>query len=577
MSSARVSAPTLAAGQHVVLHNVHLDRVPATVETTDAATVTVVLAVADDRATLRMRAAVRRCRRGAARAGEDRARDRRWGGHVGGRADGRGVASDGDQVARSVCPRAGSPAGSDHSHAVAGPRRSMSRRSAATLEPPPAVLGVTHWSSGGRPAAVAGGAVVSPTADPPGRLLLLAFPAALERPPGPRPESCSTSNSRCCARSAPSCSSSAASGSSPSASTTSCSTARTRRWTTACASPRRAASACSSRPSAPARSRWREASSPTTDAARGACASSTSACRIPAVGPGGRLMQPSPRRCSSARGVSVVSYYRAFLPAVALGADYAPGSATTRPRDPPGDRPRRSPAEARGAVRLRGRRHPAAARRAWLKLIRELQDAGVTVLYEIDDYVQSARKIKSHELSDNFDAEFVAPDGDGDARRRRDRLLDRLPRAPLPLVQRRTWACYNGIDLNRYAIEQPDREGVTIGWAGGVGHKASLARWEPALRAVAARARSEARFVSVGLRRGRDYVEEFGPERAIAVPAREDRGLPGVDDAVRHRDRAVGGEQPVPRQERPALARGERARHPAGRAPRRLSRRSRTA
>ena len=54
MSSARVSAPTLAAGQYVVLHNVHLDRVPATVETTDAATVTVVLAVADDRATLEL-------------------------------------------------------------------------------------------------------------------------------------------------------------------------------------------------------------------------------------------------------------------------------------------------------------------------------------------------------------------------------------------------------------------------------------------------------------------------------------------------------------------------------------------
>ena len=44
---------------------------------------------------------------------------------------------------------------------------------------------------------------------------------------------------------------------------------------------------------------------------------------------------------------------------------------------------------------------------AWLKLIRELQDAGVTVLYEIDDYVQAARKIKSHELTEIFDADFV--------------------------------------------------------------------------------------------------------------------------------------------------------------------------
>jgi hypothetical protein len=49
MSSARVSAPTLAAGQQVVVHNVHLDRLPATVEKADTGTVSVVLAVADDR------------------------------------------------------------------------------------------------------------------------------------------------------------------------------------------------------------------------------------------------------------------------------------------------------------------------------------------------------------------------------------------------------------------------------------------------------------------------------------------------------------------------------------------------
>ena len=72
----------------------------------------------------------------------------------------------------------------------------------------------------------------------------------------------------------------------------------------------------------------------------------------------------------------------------------------------------------------------------WLKLIRELQAAGVTVLYEIDDYVQAARKNKSHELSDAFDAERVRDMEMVDARRRRHHLLDRLPRPPLPLVQR---------------------------------------------------------------------------------------------------------------------------------------------
>ena len=158
---------------------------------------------------------------------------------------------------------------------------------------------------------------------------------------------------------------------------------------------------------------------------------------------------------------------------------------------------------------------PAACR--WLKLIRELQAAGVVVLYEIDDYVQSAHKIKSHELSDTIDAEFVrqmelsmhVADGiicSTD-------YLARRYRAHNP----RTWTCANGIDLPRYAHPRIEREGVTIGWSGGVGHKASLERWEPALRSSCAPA-PEVRFMSAGYRPPRTYVEEFGPERAIPVP-----------------------------------------------------------
>ena len=153
----------------------------------------------------------------------------------------------------------------------------------------------------------------------------------------------------------------------------------------------------------------------------------------------------------------------------------------------------------------------------WMKLIRELQAAGVTVLYEIDDYVQSARKIKSHELTDIFDAEFVKE------MEMAMRVTDGIVCSTDYLARRyrsfndRTWACYNGIDLKRYAWPKPAREGVTIGWAGGVGHKASLARWEPAIRSVL-RARPETRFVSVGHGAAADYLEEFGPQRAVGLP-----------------------------------------------------------
>jgi hypothetical protein len=49
MSSVPASAPNLAAGQHVIVRNVHVGMLPATIEKADAASVTVALAVKDER------------------------------------------------------------------------------------------------------------------------------------------------------------------------------------------------------------------------------------------------------------------------------------------------------------------------------------------------------------------------------------------------------------------------------------------------------------------------------------------------------------------------------------------------
>ena len=43
---------------------------------------------------------------------------------------------------------------------------------------------------------------------------------------------------------------------------------------------------------------------------------------LPTVEPGGRLMSDIPKTVFLGLGASVVSYYRAFLPAVTLGAEY---------------------------------------------------------------------------------------------------------------------------------------------------------------------------------------------------------------------------------------------------------------
>ncbi len=268
------------------------------------------------------------------------------------------------------------------------------------------------------------------------------------------------------------------------------------------------------------------------------------------------MHQAIPKTLFIGWGVSVVSYYRAFLPAVALGADYVAWIGDDKASKfhlitGLGARPpKREELFDYDVIVLQQPRGV-----EWLKFIRELQDAGVTVLYEIDDYVQSARKIKSHELTDIFDAEFVGQ------MEMAMRVTDGIVCSTDYLARRyrrfndRTWACYNGIDLNRYAYPTPEREGVTIGWAGGVGHKASLARWEPA------RARGPAQAprgpLHVGGLRRRGRLHRGVRHQARDRPSlRQDRGLPGVDEAVRRGHRAVVGEQPVQGQERPALARG---------------------
>jgi glycosyltransferase involved in cell wall biosynthesis len=212
---------------------------------------------------------------------------------------------------------------------------------------------------------------------------------------------------------------------------------------------------------------------------------------------------------------SVVAYYRCFLPALALGADHLVWRFTDTTIDLMGGLGELPKPEDLFEYDVIVLQQPSG--RSWLNVVRELQDRGIRVLFEVDDYIQGARKTKSHELSDIYDEKFVQKmelvmrvcDGmivttDFLARRYRS-------------FNEHIWVCPNGIDLARYRLRKPPRQGVTIGWAGGVGHKASLARWDAPLRNVL-RARPETRFVSVGYGAAGAFIDEFGVERAMPYP-----------------------------------------------------------
>jgi glycosyltransferase involved in cell wall biosynthesis len=152
----------------------------------------------------------------------------------------------------------------------------------------------------------------------------------------------------------------------------------------------------------------------------------------------------------------------------------------------------------------------------WLRAIRSLQAAGVTVLFEVDDYMQAVRKIDSHELKDVVTRDWVR------SAELNMRVADGVICSTEYLARRyrafndNVWVCPNGIDLRRYAYARRAREGVTIGWSGGVGHVASVSRWLPAIADVL-RERPEARFTTVGAPFADELAPEFG-DRCRSLP-----------------------------------------------------------
>jgi glycosyltransferase involved in cell wall biosynthesis len=158
---------------------------------------------------------------------------------------------------------------------------------------------------------------------------------------------------------------------------------------------------------------------------------------------------------------------------------------------------------------------------AWLKLIRRLQDAGVTVLFEIDDDVHAVGKHAGHEHRAHYskaalrELELTMRACDGlivstDFLAQRYRALNA-----------RVWVCRNGLDLGRYALTPPrGGEQVTIGWAGGTGHRDAVVPWLNAVGRVMEQ-RPHVRFMSVGEPFATLLAPHFGGKRAIALPFTE--------------------------------------------------------
>jgi glycosyltransferase involved in cell wall biosynthesis len=214
-------------------------------------------------------------------------------------------------------------------------------------------------------------------------------------------------------------------------------------------------------------------------------------------------------------GASAVGWYRCYLPALFLGADWI-GVTNTPPdlRIVTGLVANETKLANFLDYKVIVVQQPRGG--GWLRLIRDLQAQGIKVVFEVDDYLHAIRKTEDHDFRQYFNKSAL------EAIEMCMRVCDAVI-CSTPYIARRyrkfnhnIWLCRNGLDTGRYDLTRPPREMVTIGWAGATGHAAAVLPWIEAT-ASAMLERPNTCFASIG-QDFADALADLFPQRTLSVP-----------------------------------------------------------
>lgn len=218
-------------------------------------------------------------------------------------------------------------------------------------------------------------------------------------------------------------------------------------------------------------------------------------------------------------GATPVAWYRMYLPAFTLGIDHV-----GLVGDPPGLRYVTGLTRKGGSVAPDLRDYKIVvlqlvSGKAWLEAIRMLQSLGVTVVYEVDDWLQAIAKAKDHGYRKGWDAEALADHEM--CMRAADAMIvstDFLAKVYRTFNQN-IYVCRNGVDMRRYDLQKPVRVNgeVNIGWAGATGHRDALRPWLEVV-GVIMKAHAHVNFVSIGVDYASAFHGAFPRERSLGVP-----------------------------------------------------------
>lgn len=215
-------------------------------------------------------------------------------------------------------------------------------------------------------------------------------------------------------------------------------------------------------------------------------------------------------------GKSAVAWYRCFLPAMFIGADWCGlGGSPPNLQFATGLVRRKTQAPDFYEYKVVVLQQPAGRR--WLDAMRKMQDRGIKVLVEVDDYLHGIRKKDDHDFAAHFGKDYLKKlelcMGVADGLIVSTEYLRRRYRA----FNKNVWVCENGLDTERYNLTRPERPNVNIGWSGATGHVQSVIPWLRATASVMA-GYEEACFVSIGQDFASEFQRQFGDERAISIP-----------------------------------------------------------
>lgn len=214
-------------------------------------------------------------------------------------------------------------------------------------------------------------------------------------------------------------------------------------------------------------------------------------------------------------GKSAVGWYRCYLPAMHMGADWV-GVAGR----PPKMVLQTGLAKGQTAMPDFDEYEVVVIQQPrgtdWLRVIRRMQQNGIKVIYEVDDYLHAIRKMPDHDFSQHFNREAL----------RELELCMRVCDAMIVSTEflarryakfnRNIYVCENGLDLARYALTRPPRPSVNIGWAGATGHERAVRPWLEAVGRVLGQ-RDRAFLVTIGQQYA-EFLRPRFPSRVFSIP-----------------------------------------------------------